>query len=73
MSVIAKLKCTRKDDENGNLRLEALYDEDSPENKEFFEATPFAVLEMAVMNPSAFEFFEEEESYLLRFERAGSA
>lgn len=51
------------------VRLEAVYGT-SPENKEFFQYTPSADIDLSTVNPKAAEQFEVGASYYVDFEKA---
>jgi hypothetical protein len=52
----------------GGVQLEAVYSEDPEhENKQFWDATPSAKLEMWINNPDAVRFFEIGKEYYVDF------
>lgn len=70
MTVRAKFKCETKGSEEegneGNLTLHAVVG-GSEENEEFFRYTPFGMIQMGVLNPSAFAQFELGKEYYVDF------
>lgn len=65
--VRAKFKCVSIDD--GTVTMEAVVD-DSPENKEFFDATPFGYAKMGIVNEAALQQFVPGQEYYLDFSPA---
>lgn len=78
MAVVrAKFVCRSKqpngaDPSYGDIQLEAVTG-GSPENETFFNATPYGQLQMNLLNPGAFAFFEPGKEYMLDFISAEEA
>lgn len=53
------------------VRLQAIYDPDTPEDKKFVEATPTGSMEMLITNPKALEIFQVNQYFYLDFTPVG--
>lgn len=72
-----KMRCDHNEEDPNSktlkqyrIILRAVYQQDSPENKEFFAATPSGVLDLSVVNPQAAAGFIVGRFYYVDFEEA---
>lgn len=73
MSVRLKFHCWDKQsylDESYSIQMQPCYS-DSPENKEFFKATPGGILSFSCVNPAAAAQIEKGKSYYIDITPAG--
>lgn len=80
MSVVLKMRCEEKTEtqevltvdgmkEAGHLSFRVAYG-DTPENKEFFAATPSGEARFWTVNKAAQDYFEPNEGYYVTFTKA---
>jgi hypothetical protein len=68
MTVRAKFRVISKNPSgNGSLIKLAPVTADSPENKTFYEYTPFGIIELGTVNEKAAEHFEIDKEYYVDF------
>ena len=56
--------------EGGKVVMNAVHDNNTPENERFTKATPSGKMEMTIDNPDALEFFEPNQMYYADFSKA---
>ena len=80
MSVVLKMRCSEKSEPQelltvdgprmaGHLLFDVTY-ADTPENKEFFAATPSGEARFWTVNKAAQDFFDVNEEYYVTFTKA---